>query len=1043
MKPLCRVRIHLGIPAAIQRADVKTRTHSRRRGLWRAGVARWGSIVVASAILQAGALASLQLVSRVGSGLGSPAGGNGDSALPIVSRDGRYVLFASTANNLVLTSSNRPIPNVFPGVFNVYLRDRTNGVTSLVSVDVSGAAGGDGDSLPAEISTNGQYVLFESSASNLVASDTNNATDVFVRDLVNGTTTLVSASTNGGPANGVCRGSVMTPDGRFAAFVSAATNLAPGDTNGIPDVFVRDLQAGQTVMVSLGAKLRQSSQTPVSTSEAPVITPDGRYVAFYSTATNLVSGATNASDIYVRDLVSGTTIWASAAARSVAQSAQLGTSIVSYNHALSDDGQFVAFEVSPWPPSSTANRGVLVRYNTDGSLTNVVHTNVTVSAGLPEDMLSLDMGSDGRFIAFVANTNNTTGATTCILVWDAQSGGIALASGSLSNTVPINSICLWPMLDPTGRFVAFLSSATGLTTNTLVGEYHLYVRDLQLGTTVLVDQDGNGIGSAINLLFAPFLSADGRLVAFECPDANLVSNDRNHNYDVFLRDLGSNVNELISDGHPDLSSITPNGISSASRFSVNTDGRFIAFMSEADNIVVNDTNQSRDVFVRDLLLGTSLLVSVATHGSNPGSSISYDPAISGDGRYVVFGSSASNLIANDTNNAHDVLLRDLQTGTTSLVSVNLSGTGPGNQDSHSPTISSDGRYVLFRSRASNLAPGTFGNENVFVRDLLSGVTYALTTSGTTAAAMTPDGRFVAFGGPTGSVFVWDSQTATRVYTNSASGVSSISIGPLGTRLAYISNPGLSVADRTAKTNWVIGTWSFGSRSFGSHSGLRFSNDERYLAYASTTAKVPADTNSTHDVYLYDIQTGENLLISRGLDGTAALGGASDSPEISSDGRFVAYRSAATNLVFIDTNGVPDLFLYDRLTGTNTLLSASRFGSSTANNRSLSPAFSGNGRVLIFQSWASDLVAQDFNDSSDVFAFNFPYATLVTGNAPGGNPILSWPAISGQTYRVQYKNNLDDTNWQEVADTVTITGNTAHLTDLAPAAGQRFYRVITD
>ncbi|MBE0544767.1 MAG: PD40 domain-containing protein [Verrucomicrobia bacterium] len=1021
---------------------MKTRTGNCNTDSWPAVLRVWRGVwrvlIVAILLAHCETLASVQPVSLRDSSLAPPAGGNGDSMVPILSADGRYVLFASTANNLLLATKNSPIPPSFPARLNVFLRDRTNDTTRLVSVNLTGVAGGNGDSLPAAISTNGQFALFESRASDLVPGDTNNATDVFLRDLVNETTTLISASTNGGFGNGACRGSVMTPDGRYVAFVSAANNLVEDDTNNIPDVFVRNLQTGVTTLVSEGARLRQASLLPISASEAPAITPDGRYVAFYSTATNLVSGATNSSEIYIRDLVNGTTTWVSEGARAAAQAAQLGTNVVSYNHAISDDGQFVAFAVSPWPPSTTANRGLVLRYSQTSGLAEVVHTNATVHAGAPEDMRSLDMSTDGRFIAFVANTNGTTGRTTCILVWDAESGTTTLASGTLSNTVPTNSICQWPLLDPTGRFVAFLSSATNLTTNTLTGEYHLYVRDLQSGTTKLVDEDRNGFGAGISPATAPRLSADGRFVTYECADANLVEHDRNRSTDIFVRDLETTFSQLISARHPDLATVTPNALSTLSAFSASADGYRIAFSSEADNLVANDTNQFRDVFVRDLLAGTNLLVSVAADGHAPGNGLSSDPAISGDGRYVVFGSSAPNLVGNDTNNAQDVFIRDLQTGTTMLVSVNTEGISPGNQDSHTPTISADGRYVLFLSRATNLAPGTFSNENAFVRDLQSGVTHAVTTSGARVPVMTPDGSFVAFGGQSGSVFVWDSQTATRVHTNSATGLSSLATSPTGKRLVYISTSGLSATDRLANTNWVITTGLFGS-----HPGLRFSSDERILAYTTTAAKASADTNGTYDIYLYDFQTGDHLLVSHSADGTAALGGASDWPDISADGRFVSYRSSATNLVPNDINGLPDIFLYDRQTRINTLLSQSRSGNSSADARSLAPVFSGNGRVLLFQSWASDLVAQDFNSSSDLFAFGLLYATIVPGNTTSEGSTISWPAFPGQTYRVQYKDNLDDPTWQDVTGTVTIVGNTGFLTDLAPAAGQRFYRVVTE
>ena len=143
--------------------------------------------------------------------------------------------------------------------------------------------------------------------SNLVANDTNNAGDIFVRDLVNGTTTLVSVNTNGWSGSGESRDPAMTPDGRYVTFASAANDLVSGDANGIPDMFVRDLQSNTTMLVSVGAT-STSSISPTGSSETPEITPDGRYVAFYSTATNLVPGVTTTGEIYVRDLTAGNTI---------------------------------------------------------------------------------------------------------------------------------------------------------------------------------------------------------------------------------------------------------------------------------------------------------------------------------------------------------------------------------------------------------------------------------------------------------------------------------------------------------------------------------------------------------------------------------------------------------------------------------------------------------------------------------------------------------------------------------------------------------------
>ena len=964
------------------------------------------------------------------------AGGGGDSWTPFLSPDGRYVLFSSTANNLVAPATNTvSVAGVFPPKVNVFLRDRTNGTTTLASVNFFGTGGGNGDSWPADLSTNGRYALFESVASDLVAGDTNGATDIFVRDILNGVTTLVSANTNGGFANGNCRGARMTPDGHYVAFVSTANNLVTGDTNGIADIFVRDLQAGSTTLVSVGAKNLPSG----STSESPEITPDGRYVAFYSTATNLVAGTSTNAEIYVRDLVAGITILASTNARAALNAVQHTSIAVSYNHAISADGKYVAYEASPAIGVGNISSGVILRYQMDSGLTDVVHTNAAVPAGRAEDIRSLDLTPDGRVIAFIANTNGAQGLTTCVAVWDAQTGIATLASGTLSNTVPANSTCDWPTLDVSGRWLSFISTATNLTTNTLSGDCHIYVRDLVSNVTVIADADTNGIGTGVTLETVPRFSADARYLAFGGLDSNLIPEDRNRGFDLVLRDLFTGGVEMISARASGLPSQTPNGASGWGTSSISGNGRVIAFSSDANNLTLNDTNQVRDVYVRDLFTGTNSLVSVATNGFS-GDGISTDAAISSDGTFVAFASRADNLATGDNNNTFDVFVRDLQGGTTRLASINSGNNGSGNNDSFSPAISTGGRYVLFRSRANNLLPSgliALSGTNLFVRDLLLNSTYAMTTSGVYTASMTPDGRRVAFvdgnGSPAGKLYVWDSSQQRRIYTNSAAGLSFISISPDGNHLAYWTGSSgvtnLFVADLAASTTTSV----ISAVSPNSRTGLRFSSDGRFLAFS-------ANQNSTNQVYLYDFQNGTTLLVSQIPGSGTPAGGPSDSPDISADGRFVAFRSKANGLVpgISNTNGVSGIFLYDRLSETNQFLTRNPAGTAFASSFSFAPLFSGDGRTLVFTSWASDLASRDFNQTSDLLALTFLYATISPSIS---GPTISWPAMPGISYQVQFNTNVTDPGWQNLNSIINIMGNQASQQDVAPGSSQRFYRVL--
>jgi Tol biopolymer transport system component len=954
-----------------------------------------------------------------------PAGGGGDSVSPLVSPDGRYVLFSSTANNLVLTTNNIPIPIApFPS-FNVHLRDRASNTTTLVSVNLAGTGGGNGDSVPMGISTNARYALFESTASDLVAGDTNNAGDVFVRDLVAGTTLLVSINTNGVTGNGASHNSVMTPDGRYVAFASAVSNLVAGDINGIEDVFVRDLQMGTTVLVSTNATSTTSTSVP-SASGMPDISADGRYVAFYSTATNLVRGVSTVGEVYVRDLVSGTTLLASTNARSLFQSLTGSTNIVSCNHRISADGAYVVFETCYAPSNAFSPLGFVLRQNLATGVTDLVSTNANpLLAQLPGPDGTPDISPDGRFVAYIGNVNPPPAKNTAIFLWDALNPTNTVVSVDTNNATPANAVCRAPSVTPDGHYVAFLCNAS-LTSNA-PGRLHAYVRDVLAGTTRLADVNTNGVGAGLGPEAVPQLSADGSLVVFESPDTGLVPNDRNHRSDIFARNLLASTNEMISLHAPALPSQAPGGFSTLFASSVSPDGRYVAFASDADDLVANDTNGCRDVFLRDILLGTNLLVSANTNGQ-VASGPSSEPALSANGRYVAFSSYANDLVPGDTNNTQDVFLRDLLLGTTALASVNTTGTGSGNGPSYAPLLGADGRYLLFRSKAANLVTGSFtGGENLFLRDLQAGVTRALTTTGSSLAAMTPDGHFVAFV-QSGIIYLWDNQAAALVATNSpASAPLALSISADGNKLAWFAGPppiSLSVLDRVSSSNWVAATGTPGPRA-----GLRFSLDGRFLTYAAA-----APFPGPNQVYLYDCLARTNFLVSHSMGTSTGGDRPSDFPDISFDGRFVAFRSAADDLVPGDNNGVPDVFVYDQLLGTTTLLGSTN--SSSPDNRSLRPVFSANGQTLLFESWASNLAPNDFNRSSDLFAFVVPYiyASISAG------PTISWPAFPSQTYRVDFKDNLDD-NWQTANGTVMIIGNRGYLTDLTPSATNRFYRVV--
>jgi Tol biopolymer transport system component len=416
-------------------------------------------------------------------------------------------------------------------------------------------------------------------------------------------------------------------------------------------------------------------------------------------------------------------------------------------------------------------------------------------------------------------------------------------------------------------------------------------------------------------------------------------------------------------------------------------------------------------------------------------------------------------VAGDNNNAADVFERDLQSNTTTLVSVNMSGTGPGNGNSYSPLMSGDGRFVLFRSQASNLAAGSFGtsNENLFLRDTQLGVTYALTASSlspaVTWAAMTPDGHSVAFigkiaGSTISYLYVWNSLSAAFVYTNTTASLAQVCISPNGNRIAYSTSAGFSAAIFLVDLSTPANSATIAASGNGLglvQAGWDFSADGNFLVYSMYFA---LGTVVPEQVYLYNVLAKTNFLVSYNPDGGGPANNRSDSPAISPDDRFIAYRSYATNLVPGDNNVAPNIFIYDRNSDSTTLVTASQYGNYSADNRSLSPFFSGDGQTLVFQSAADDLVTNDYNRASDIFSYNLFTAGLISTfsiqiipGAPGQNPTLVWPALPGVTYQFLYKNDLGAPEWQTLPGTATILGQTGYFSDPTAPVAQRFYEVI--
>lgn len=947
------------IPRAFPRLGLNSRLHISNRPFRTAASLVLGLGLLGGTVVQLPAAPSL-LSPRLESVVPG-AGGNGNSVSPLVTPDGRFIVFSSSANNLV-TDDNSHL------ALDVFLRDQLNQTMELVSRNTNGNGGGNDHSVGLAVSTTGRYVLFQSDATDLLPGDTNNASDVFLRDRQLGTTFLASVANDGGFGNRASSEAVMTPDGQWIAFISTATNLVSGDTNGVADLFLRHVSGGTTHWITAGGTGVNSHAS------SPIITPDGRYTAFFSTARNLAAGVptTTRGEIYLYDALANSVTWVSTNASVTTSNLLKLNQPPSYHPALSEDGRYVAFKCG-WtngtvtPPTPGVAAALVFRYDLIDGTTTIISTNAFAAWPFNDDVYGPEISPDGRFIAYVERELNGGSIYSSVRLWDQQTGTNILVSGDANGLWPVNSLSHTPTVSADGRFVTFLSDASTLVTNAVSNGLHLYRRDLQTATTVLVDTDPSGAGVAEQTDTRAHVSADGRFIVYSSEDS-LFDSDTNNALDVVLWDETTRTNQLISTRNPMATSQSGSGLSVVGPLSVSGDGKWIAFASFAPDLVANDFNRESDVFVRDQWSGHTLLVSVGVDGNAATGGSSHSPMISGDGRYVFFLSGATNLVSGDTNQAIDVFRRDLWNDTTVCVSVNSSGLALGTGDSASPACSPDGRYVVFHCRTNT----TSSSGAIFWRDLQLGQTRQVGAVGTEtfAPTLSANGQRVAYA--TTFLFVWDAVSQSSTNLGSFVGLRSAAIAPSGDKILFATTAQLYVRNLAGAGTQLLAANPQQLRASGHWSG-----DGRFAAFATRANVLLSDLNNTHDVYLRDFQTGTFILVSRNPVGPGSATGPSDLPSISADGQYVAFRSFATNIA-PGIARAPSLLVFNRLAGTNSLIATSSTGIGPSAWLT-QPALSAAGGLLAFQSWDEGLVSGDRNRFGDSFASGLP---AVPGDSDG-------------------------------------------------------------
>ena len=572
-----------------------------------------------------------------------------------MSRDGRYVVFGSRATNLV--------PNVDDGSLQIYRRDLVAGTTALVSVGTDGGpAHAQADQLYVmAISGDGRYVAFTSDATNLAAGGGGDRTDVFVRDMQSGTTTLESRGRGGKAPNGASFNAAISADGRWLAFDSDASNLVQGDDNGQTDVFLRDRQAGTTVLVSVPQGGGQGNGLSFS----PSVSDDG------------TSSRSSRRPRHGRGTRTTPTTCSCATSRRERRSA------------------------SAWP--ATARRPTRAASGPPYRATAAASPSprrpptwcrATPTAGSTSSSATVRPGRRPvRAFAAAASRAAATAAPTRGSRFGQRAGGrlpVRLRARARRQGPIVGRV----RPHPPGHALTPHRSEPHRESGTDHPRVPYRERPAEPNSDALPVDDRRILHVSTRPSVqrgrrSPFGGRTRRARRRQDPAVSVNSTEQPANSDSY--------GAAVSGG-----------------------GRYVAFWSAASNLVPGDTNGASDLFVRDRKTGTTVRASLGPDGAQANGE-SYEALISRDGRFVVFTSRATNLVPNVSGPDSQIFRRDLLEGKTALVTVAADG-GPAKGEVYPMAVSGDGRYVVFTSNATNLVPGGGEHFDIFLRDLQSGVT---------------------------------------------------------------------------------------------------------------------------------------------------------------------------------------------------------------------------------------------------------------------------------------------------------------------------------
>ncbi len=939
------------------------------------------------AAVQAAAAGPVELVSRVDSSQISDTGAGPFAApapydafdpgsLPSLSADGRFLAFVSPSPNLVPGQRDANGDGQLPG-WDVFLRDLVAGTTLLVSRSAGSetTAGNHGSGQSGMVlSADGRYVAFFSQATDLVPGQPVSPDGNTYLFVFDQMTKTMALAVTTNDDRGEFGNLAIGADGRYLTFTSTAADLVPGQSyDSHSHVFFYDRDARQLRLVDHKRGLPNLAGGGYAYS--PGISADGRYVLYGSSSADLVSGQKPGDAIFLYDRTSGNSV-------------AVGPASIGGRAMLSADGKYVAVEAAtPY------------LYARETRVTTPVLGLATGFYGNSVEGIS----ADGRYTLFKRGDgdNNFT-----LVVYDriARVFTQAPRPSTLGNLVSSVS------LSADGRYVLFLDPAPDV----LSGQddrnsyWDVFLFDRVTQKTSLVSHSTASPLNAANLpSLSPAISANGARVVFSSPATDLVAGvkDFNGGVDLFVYDVATGAITPATRRAPSLPSLSPDAASTARALSA--DGRWIAFESAATNLIAGqlDANGKTDVFLYDRTTRQTILVShSAASVVTTGNGSSVQPSLSADGRYVSFLSSATDLPAGSTaqDGSDSVYVFDRIADSTQLVARTA---GSGGADETRPVeqrISADGRWVAFTSYADDLIPGlhqSFYARNLFLWSRETGslalisrssLSTDLTTAHgeSTSPALSAEGRYVAF--RSGANDLVPGQTAEPPPS---------SVDTLPNIFLYDGVTGALALVSHGQASATAGT--------SVDSPPSISADGRFVVFASPEGDLaPGPHDANQSSYLYDRTLGTNQWI------TATARG--DIPRISADGRTVAFVGDRPLLPGVEPDTF-QLYLYDVAAKTLALATPSRRPGATGSSGDLSSnyAVSADGRYLAFVSDADDLVPGQippdpavYQPRDDVYLFDRGTGTTVLVSRSKGSPLAATgqarlPLLSADGHRVAF------------------------------------------